>query len=315
MHLHLREAAGELEEAQADTTRGSQFRGGKETVKTHISQPTKATQPKRMGWETFARPSPVLAFLTCCAFSSRCPCVCVCVCAGPERGGVPSPSPRRLDGVAGAGVAPRGSRGGGQRGQRRGAAGRGAILREGAASPPPRGCGQTVLMPRQKAGPSGGGPAGAGERNTVREGKEKKFRGRGIIIIMEEEGDGAASRVLGSPRTERLQNEGASPRRKNYGKNGVSKPADFPRSGDRGGVRVGARGGGGGRDPRRSRAAQPRLLALLSRVVPGCPGAGATPECHRRHWGQEEGCCFPLMPAGREGCFPLLFSFCAKDVI
>lgn len=78
-----------------------------------------------------------------------------------------------------------GSRRGGQRGQRRGAAGRGAILREGAASPPPQSCGQSVLMQRQKAGPSGGGPAGAGERNTVREGKEKKFRGRGIIIIME----------------------------------------------------------------------------------------------------------------------------------
>lgn len=80
MHLHLREAAGELEEAQADSTRLSQFIGRKETVKTHISQPTKAIQPKRTVWETFARPSPVLAIPhLLCLFLLLPVCVFVCV--------------------------------------------------------------------------------------------------------------------------------------------------------------------------------------------------------------------------------------------
>lgn len=65
MHLHVREAAEKLEEAQADITRRVVVIARKETVKIHNFVDYGEIQPERMFLELFACPSPILAVLTC----------------------------------------------------------------------------------------------------------------------------------------------------------------------------------------------------------------------------------------------------------
>lgn len=126
--------------------------------------------------EIFALPSPGLAILTCWVLSSRCVCVCG---AGGVRGGIPSPRARWLDGVAGAGAGGGGSRRGGPQGPRRGAAGRGAILRGGGAGETPAGgCGKTILMERQRPDRPAGALRERGNEIRLRKGRRKVSRER-----------------------------------------------------------------------------------------------------------------------------------------
>ncbi|XP_055564948.1 uncharacterized protein LOC129735972 isoform X4 [Falco cherrug] len=160
-------------------------------------------------------------------------------------------------------------------------------------------------MERDKGRTVRRGPCGNGgtKYGSGREGE--KFRGRRIIIIMEEEETLSPAAPWDRPCTERLSNEGPSLRRKNRRAERGSEPAGVTPSGGTGGARPGGAAGGGAGLPARARRAAACPPAGLSR------GQGHPSKCHQRHL-RAGGCDFPLTPAGREECFPLLFSFPAR---
>lgn len=159
VHLHLSETAEKLEEAQADITRRVVIIARKETVKYAFRRALRNPDRTNVS-EMFARPSPGSAVLTCRVFPSR-----GCVFGA---GGFPRPAPAACLGCRG-----------------RGSGGAARLSRGGHSRDPRPRLQENHINTETKAGPAGGGPAGGGgtKYGSGREGE--KFRGRGIIIIME----------------------------------------------------------------------------------------------------------------------------------
>ncbi|XP_054072404.1 collagen alpha-1(I) chain-like [Rissa tridactyla] len=155
----------------------------------------------------------------------------------------------------------------------------------------------------------GSGEAGRGARRYIM---------RRVVVKARketEEGDAVAGRAPGSPLHGTTLKRGTVAQAEKLREKRDLKPADFSPKGDRQecpsrgvGGRAETGGGAGLPEAHRAAACSPDGLSR---------GQGHPFRCHHSHMGPEGrgGCDFPLMPAGREGCFPLLFSFRTKDVI
>lgn len=160
MHLHVSEAAEKLEEAQADITRRVVVIARKETVK-YVFRRALRNPARTNVFGNVCAPQPWLG-------SPHLPGIFlpVRVCAGLGASLAEPPLPGWGDGRRG-----RGGRVQAARGARR------DFPEGGTGGTPARGCRKTILMQRQRPDRPAGALREVGERNTVREGKEKSFAG------------------------------------------------------------------------------------------------------------------------------------------
>lgn len=169
MHLHVREAAEKLEEAQADITRRVVVIARKETVK-YISRRPLGNSARTNVFGSVCAPQPRLGSPHLLGIFLP---VRACV---PGWGGSPTRAAGGWMGWRAPVPAAGGCAAGGRRGRAEAPRGAARFPGWGRRDPRPR-LRENHINGKTKAGPAGGGPAGAGERNTVQEGKEKSFAG------------------------------------------------------------------------------------------------------------------------------------------